>query len=42
MPNCQPLSPIEIEQEAKYQSRRKIEAAMRAAISAGKKHYERP
>jgi len=42
MPNCRPQSPIEIEQEAKYQARLKTEAAARAAISAGEKHYERP
>jgi hypothetical protein len=42
MPGFQLVSDVEIRQEAKYQARLKLESEARAAITSGKKLYERP
>ncbi len=40
MPGFELVDEIEIEQEAKYQARLQLEAAMRQAIANGQRHYE--
>lgn len=40
MPGFELVDPIEIDQEAKYQARLKLEAQMRSAIAAGQKKYD--
>jgi hypothetical protein len=40
MPGFRLVSPVEIRQEAKYQTRLQIEAAMRRAIASGQRLYE--
>ena len=39
MPDFLSSSPVEIEQEERYRARQELEAASRAAIVRGEKHY---